>query len=191
MDVSNPTLHVHSGLLGYIIIENLLLIHGQKLLRDRHTIGEVVGTVILPQTIHHPGIQYLGRDEELLAQFLLPLLAKHGRHNDKDTPPAFRPFLGEDDTRFNRLATANLIGQNCPVREGRAQNKERRVDLMGIEVNPSVGNGPRQRGNITPGPSKGQGMGPVLAMVSRSCGMACDAVRCRFHCRNTSSPIVG
>jgi len=100
-------------------------------------------TAILLQPSDNLSVQNLGGDEELLAQLLLPLLAEHGGHDNENAPAAFSPLLRKHDTCFDRLAQSDFVGQDRTVGERRTQSEESGVDLMGIQVNPRIGNRPR------------------------------------------------
>ena len=59
-------------------------------------------------------------EEELLGQFLMPLLAQVGRGDDQDAPLALRPFLREHKTGLDRLAETDLVRKQSPFRQRRA-----------------------------------------------------------------------
>jgi hypothetical protein len=75
-----------------------------------------------------------GGQAELVGQFLMPLLAQIGRRNDEDAAPALGPTLGNQQAGFDSLAQAHLVGQDRALGERVAGGKQRRVDLMGVQV---------------------------------------------------------
>ena len=52
--------------------------------------------------------------KEFFGKLLKPLLAKVGRGDDQDAPPAFGPFLRKDETGFDGFAQPNLVCQQGP-----------------------------------------------------------------------------
>ena len=80
------------------------------------------------------GLEDAARQEELLGQLLMPLLAQVGRRDDQDAPLALRPLLREHEPGFDGLAEADFVGQQRALRERRLEGEERRVDLMRIQV---------------------------------------------------------
>ena len=42
--------------------------------------------------------------------------------------------MGDDQTRFDGFAETHLIGEDHPFEDGRPQGKERRIDLMWVQV---------------------------------------------------------
>ena len=89
-------------------------------------LGELIGTdddfrrLKWPKlSLFHGGVVGLGLKnaagkKEFFGKLLKPLLAKVGRGDDKDAPPAFGPFLRKDETGFDGFAQPNLVCQQGP-----------------------------------------------------------------------------
>ena len=85
------------------------------------TFGELIGTdddfrrLKWPKLpMFHGGVVGLGLKDaagkkEFFGKLLKPLLAEVGRGDDKDTPPAFGPFLRKDETGFDGFAQPDLV----------------------------------------------------------------------------------
>ena len=67
---------------------------------------------MLAQRVVVLGLQDQAVKVELVLQFLVPLLAQVGRHDDEDTAPALGPALRDDEAGLDRLAQTHLIGQD-------------------------------------------------------------------------------
>jgi hypothetical protein len=74
------------------------------------------------------------REEELLGQFLIPLLPQVGRRNDEHPPIPLCPFLGEHEASFDRLAKPDFIRKQRTFGKRRLECEQRGIDLMWIEV---------------------------------------------------------
>ena len=71
-----------------------------------------------------------GGDEELLGEFLAPLLAERRGRDDEDAPLLLGPELARDDAGLDGLAKAHFVGEDGPSRERRAEGEERGVHLV-------------------------------------------------------------
>ena len=76
------------------------------------------------------GVDDVGAQARAMREFLPPLLAQSGRHEDEHAIRASaRPQLAHQQRRLNRLAETNRIGQQQPRRTA-AQHGEDRIDLV-------------------------------------------------------------
>lgn len=102
--------------------------------------GFLVGIrkALFPKGLRRLGIDQDGGKAELVLQFALPLLAERCGADDEDPALAFGPELAHHKARLDRLAEAHLVRQENALRERRAQGKERRLDLMRIQVDRRV-----------------------------------------------------
>ena len=73
---------------------------------------EGIRLVLLAQRVVVLGLQDQAVQVELVLQFLMPLLAQVGRHDDEDAAPALGPALRDDEAGLDRLAQTHLIGQD-------------------------------------------------------------------------------
>ena len=80
------------------------------------------------------GFQNQRLQAELVLQFLVPLLAQVGGHDDKDAPLAFGPALGDDQTGFDGLAQPHLVGQDDALGQRAVKRKQRGIDLVRVQV---------------------------------------------------------
>ncbi len=80
------------------------------------------------------GFEDAARQKELLGQLLIPLLAQVRRRDHQNAPLALRPHLRQHETRFDGLAQAHFVGQQRTFGKRRVKGKERRIDLMRIEI---------------------------------------------------------
>ena len=109
--------------------------------------------------------QYPARQEELFGQFLMPLLAQIGRHDDENTPLPLRPSLRKDKTRLDGLAQANLVGQQRALRKRRVESEQRRVHLVRIQIHLRAGNRAGELLHAVRRAALGQLVGEVLGVV--------------------------
>jgi hypothetical protein len=72
--------------------------------------------------------------EELVRQLLMPLLPQIRRRDHEDAPLALRPPLRQHEPRLDRLAEPDFVGQQHTARERRPEREQRRVDLVGVQV---------------------------------------------------------
>jgi hypothetical protein len=71
---------------------------------------------------------------KLLLELQRPLLADGCGADDQETPPALRPELAHHDAGLDGFSEADLVGQDHPLRQGRVECEESRLDLMRVEV---------------------------------------------------------
>ena len=109
-------------------------------------------------------VEHLHGQIEFLLQLQRPLLADGRGADHQQTALAFRPELAEHDSRLDPLPEANLVGQDDALGEGRLQGKERRLDLMRVEVDGRVEQRHRQTVHSAGGTTR-EVMGEVLGMV--------------------------
>jgi len=50
---------------------------------------------------------------------------------------ALSPELADDEARLDGLAQPDLIGENDPARQGRAESEQRGVEMVGVQVHRS------------------------------------------------------
>jgi len=89
-------------------------------------------------------IQHCCGQVELLAEFLLPLLAEDGGHNEKNVATAFGPSLRQHDACFDGLTEADFIREDRAARQRRPQREQSRFNLVGIQIDARVGDGARE-----------------------------------------------
>ena len=58
-----------------------------------------------------PGFQNAAGEKEFLREFLIPLRAQVGGHDDQNPALSLRPFLRQHEAGFDGLAKADFIGQ--------------------------------------------------------------------------------
>jgi hypothetical protein len=80
------------------------------------------------------GFEDEARKAKLVQEFLLPLLAEGSWENEEDGAPTFGPALRDDESGFNRLAEANLVGQDHAFGERGAEGCDCGVNLVRVEV---------------------------------------------------------
>ena len=119
--------------------------------------------------IEHPGVEDRGLDEELLLQFLHPLIPERRRHDRQDAPPALGPELADDEPRLDGLAQADLVRQEGAAGQRRAERKERRVDLMGVQIDRRVHERRAEFLQAVRGAPPPQQVGVVLSVVVGNC----------------------
>ena len=76
----------------------------------------------------------LAGQEEFLRQFLMPLLAKRGRHDDKNASLPFSPLLRNHEARLNGLAETNFVRDQRAFGEWGIEREKRRVHLVRIQI---------------------------------------------------------
>lgn len=74
------------------------------------------------------------RQEKLFREFLKSLLSQVRRRNDEHSPLALGPFPGKHEARFDGSPEADLIRKQSTLREGRLKRKQRRVNLMRVQI---------------------------------------------------------
>ena len=104
------------------------------------------------------------RQVELLLQLHRPLLAQRCRANHQQPALALRPELAEHDARFDRLAEADLVGQDHALGERRLEREERGFDLVRVEIDRRVEQRHRQSIHAARGPAR-QVVGEVLRVM--------------------------
>src|SRR5439155_25298468 len=88
------------------------------------------------------GYKKLAKQKEFLRQLLITLLAKIGRHDDKNTAFSLGPLLGNDQASLDSLAQADFIRDQRPLGEWRIEGEQRRIDLMRIQIHLRPGDRP-------------------------------------------------
>src|ERR1039458_509552 len=69
----------------------------------------------------------------------MPLLAKAGGYDDDNLPFALSPSLGQENPSLNRLSKTDLVGEDRAFGQRGAEGEQGSLDLMGVQVNLSVG----------------------------------------------------
>jgi len=64
-----------------------------------------------------PRLEDAARQEELLAQLLVPLLAQVRRRDDEDAAPALCPALRQHEAGLDRLPEADFVGEDRAARQ--------------------------------------------------------------------------
>ena len=105
-----------------------------------------------------------GRQEELVRQFLAPLLAQVGRHDDQQAALSFGPVLGEQEPGLDGLAQPDFVGQDRTLREGAAEGEECGLDLMGIQIDLGIGQHRRELLDAVGGTAFGELVGKILGV---------------------------
>jgi hypothetical protein len=80
------------------------------------------------------GFENAARQEELLLQLLVPLLAKMCRGDDQHTALALGPFLGHDQACLDGFSQAHFVRQNGAFGQWGLERKEGGLDLMRVQV---------------------------------------------------------
>ena len=84
------------------------------------------------QRILRPRIKNRRRDQELLVQLLLPLLAKTRWGDDEDVAPPLSPILRDDDACLDGLSETDFIGEDRPLAYPRLSQFDDRLYPLGI-----------------------------------------------------------
>lgn len=154
--------------------------HHQVPLVARHVIGLVGGKLVGGDddlAIHSEGLALAGLDllpigarfqddggeGEFFLEFLRPLLAQAGRHDQQDAAPVLGPALRDDQAGFDRLSQPNLVCKQHAVGDRGREGKEGRINLMRVEVYASGGERPGK--SVVRHALKRQAMGQILAVV--------------------------
>ena len=100
---------------------------------DGSSIEWIVDTVLdaLPERLR---FENGGGKPEFVGQFLMPLLAQVGRCDDQNAALAFGPALRDQETGFDGLAQAHLIGQDHALGKRIARGEQGRIDLMRVQI---------------------------------------------------------
>ena len=77
---------------------------------------ERVAAVLLAKGVVALGLQQNTLQVELVLQFLVPLLAQVGGHDDQDATAALSPALGDHQPRLDGLAEPHFVGQDDAAR---------------------------------------------------------------------------
>ena len=72
----------------------------------------------------------------------MPLLAQARGYDNQYTTFALGPLLANDKPGFDGFAQADLIGQNSPHRQRRAEGKKGGLHLMRVQVDLGIHQGP-------------------------------------------------
>ena len=113
------------------------------------------------------GSRSVARDQELLEQLLLPLLAQARRRDDQDAALALGPVLRDDDARFDRLPEADLVGEDDAVQVRRLEREEGRIDLMRLRLNLGIEKQARKFADVVVRVGTLKLVGVVLRLVGR------------------------
>ena len=108
------------------------------------------------------------REQELVGQFLAPLLPQVGRNDDQDATLPLRPALGDQEPGLDGLSQAHLVGQDGTTGKRVPEGEQSRLDLMGIQVDLGIRENRRQLLDAVEAPPPRQFMGDVLGVVRRS-----------------------
>ena len=114
------------------------------------------------------GFQDHGGEPEFVLQFLHPLLAQGGRHDQENAPLALRPPLRDHQSRLDGFAQAHLVGQNGAARDRRLQREQRRIDLMRVHFD--ARGGERLGERIIAHALQRDAVGKVETMIRRVAG---------------------
>jgi hypothetical protein len=101
---------------------------------DKGLLLEGAARSFLGHPVVVPGLQDQRREKEFFLHLLGPLLAEVSGRDDKDAPPCFRPLLRQHQPGFDGFPKANLVGKDRSLGEGRLEGEQRRLDLVGIEI---------------------------------------------------------
>lgn len=123
---------------------------------------EVAG---LDLCVERTGFQDERGQEELVGEFLTPLLAEIGRHDDQEPALAFGPPLGKQDARLDGLTETHLVGEDGPFGQGRLKGKEGGLDLVGIQIDLGISQRSRQFADAVRRTAFGQLMGKVGGVI--------------------------
>ena len=88
-----------------------------------------------------------------------------GRADNQQPPLFLGPELAQNQPGLDRLAQADLVGQQDALGDGRLKGEDGRVDLVRVEVHTGVEQRPRQPLNLPGPPLAGQFVGEVLGVV--------------------------
>jgi hypothetical protein len=122
-------------------LANVRLPGAGELVRANHNAVALKGIQVpgADRLIECAGLKNGGGQEELVGEFLAPLLAEVRGTYYQEAVFALGPLLGEQDASLDRLSQADLIGEDCSLRERRAKSKQRRLDLVRVQVNLCIG----------------------------------------------------
>jgi hypothetical protein len=126
---------------------------------------EGVVDALLSPLIAALGFENDGFEGKLVLQLLIPLLAQVGRDDDQNSAAAFGPKLREHEASFDGLSQADLVGQDNTTGQGVPAGKQRRFDLMRIQIDLGIDQGVAKRLDGIPGRAPGQLPGEELALV--------------------------
>ena len=85
-------------------------------------------------TSHRGFGRLVSGDAEQRVELGLPLPEKRPWQDDEDARGAFRQQLRHDESGFDRLSEADLVGQDAAALGNAPQGEHDRVDLVGIGV---------------------------------------------------------
>ena len=117
--------------------------------------------------VEGPGFQDGRWQEELVGQFLAPLLPQVGRHDDQDATLAFRPALVDQEPGLDGFPQPDFVGQDGAAGKRVAEGEECRLDLVRIEIDLGIGQDRRQLLNAVGSTTPRQFVGDVLGVVRR------------------------
>jgi hypothetical protein len=107
------------------------------------------------------------RQEKLVAEFLAPLLPQIRWIDYEQFSATLSPSLREQDTRFDGLTKANLVGEDRALGQRRTEGKEGGFNLMRIQVNLRVRECGREFVHIVRARPFRQLMGKELGVIGR------------------------
>jgi len=84
---------------------------------------EGIGVARLDGLVVGAGFEDGGGQEELLGEFLMPLLAQVRRGDDEDAAPPLGPALREEDASLDGFPKSDLVGEQGAVGKGRLESE--------------------------------------------------------------------
>ncbi len=117
---------------GFLRASELVGAQDDRLLLERVEVGR------LDRVVERLRLHDHGRQVELVGQLLARLFPEVGRENHEQAALPLRPLLREQQTCLDCLAQPYLVGKYRALRERALERKERRLDLMWIEIDLGV-----------------------------------------------------
>ncbi len=84
------------------------------------------------------------RQEKLVRQLLMPLLAKVRRRNHEHSAFSLGPPLRQHQARLDGLSEPDFVGEQHATRQRRLEGEQRRVDLVRVQVDLRIDQGAGQ-----------------------------------------------
>ena len=144
--------------IGLLATRELVGAHDDRVLLKRVQIARTDGSV------EAAGLQDGARQVELVGQLLRPLLAQVGRHDHQHLPPALGPLLRQEQPSLNRLPQPHFVGENRALGERAAEGEERRLNLVGVEIDLRVSKNRRELLDAARRAALGDLVGEVLGV---------------------------